>query len=444
MPYPATVFRVMLSGPGDTTKERNLAERLINAWNRDNSFATNRILTPVQWEMDAVPAHGDHPQTLLNKQLVDTSDAIVAIFKLRLGTATPEHVSGTAEEIAEFARAGKEVYVYFYTGAIPQRQRRDAQLDALDSFKTEMHSMGLQFDYDGTAKLETLLRSHLTKLSHSLAGKAAGTTTQDPRSAAIDQFSKAVYAGTLEWQAMARQNVELDRARSVLESHRLDMVNIATELANEVSQEVREQLEVQIREIESLLVPTPAERRDSFYNRNRFWLSGHSILLRSKELLGIFHGNEPPPTAFDPTLAEQYRRSGFPSASYGLYHREPESAVSINVANRGLHPIRIHSLTGLSLRDDESIELPDLIRVEAEAEIVIRLQSIDRAAELVGSSITIEYRDGQGVHHLRGVLPEVKPLHHRDHIKDEAYRELALWMNNPNFGPLAASATRAA
>jgi hypothetical protein len=72
------------------------------------------MLLPRHWKSDAIPRVGtDSGQGVINNQLVDDADIVIALFDGRLGQATADAVSGTAEEIQRAIDAGKHVHVWF-------------------------------------------------------------------------------------------------------------------------------------------------------------------------------------------------------------------------------------------------------------------------------------------------------------------------------------------
>lgn len=75
---------------------------------------------PWLYEQHSVPLLGGHPQSVINAQAVDRADVVVAFFDSRLGTATPEAVSGTAEKIKRAHAEAKPVHIYFSTEDIPR------------------------------------------------------------------------------------------------------------------------------------------------------------------------------------------------------------------------------------------------------------------------------------------------------------------------------------
>lgn len=93
-----------------------------NLFVRWNHAKKDFHLLPEMWETAAVPTYGDHPQHIINKQILERSDLLVALFWTRIGSPTPSASSGTIEEIREFVRlkGPKRVMLYFCTRPIEQ------------------------------------------------------------------------------------------------------------------------------------------------------------------------------------------------------------------------------------------------------------------------------------------------------------------------------------
>lgn len=153
MSYSATVLRVMIASPGDVFEARDAVETSIYGWNDANAHAKQIILQPWRWETSAVPILGGHPQSLINSQGVDRSDIVFALFGGRLGSPTPEAISGTAEEIKR-AR-GKSIPVHLYFSSAPLPADVDtAQLEALRAFKAQMQTEGLLGEFSNVSQLQ--------------------------------------------------------------------------------------------------------------------------------------------------------------------------------------------------------------------------------------------------------------------------------------------------
>src|SRR5206468_444939 len=88
----AVVLSVLVSSPSDVAAECATILTAIHDWNSSHSRDVGIVLEPVQWQTHAYPESGDRPQALINKQVVDASDMVVAVFGHRIGTPT-----GTAQ-----------------------------------------------------------------------------------------------------------------------------------------------------------------------------------------------------------------------------------------------------------------------------------------------------------------------------------------------------------
>jgi hypothetical protein len=168
MAFDAHVLLTLIASPGDTAEERDAVERALHSWNADRAIREQVILLPRRWENSAVPRLGGRGQGVINEQLVDDVDIVIALFDSRLGMATGEAVSGTAEEIQRAHEAGKPVHVWFSEEPIP----RDADLDqvrALQEFKAALQPLGLLGKYaspdDLAFKVRQAVESDLAALS---------------------------------------------------------------------------------------------------------------------------------------------------------------------------------------------------------------------------------------------------------------------------------------
>src|SRR4051812_20415764 len=92
------LVKLALCGPGDVAKEIALAQAVINEWNVQHGEATGFWVKHQHWSTDSHPELGDRPQAIINKQMIDDSEVLVAIFWSRFGTPTGAADSGTEEE----------------------------------------------------------------------------------------------------------------------------------------------------------------------------------------------------------------------------------------------------------------------------------------------------------------------------------------------------------
>lgn len=153
MAYSANVLRVMIASPSDTTEGRDAVESAVHGWNEANAQSKQTILQPWRWETSSVPLLGSHPQSLINTQGVDDSDIVFALFGSRLGSPTPDAVSGTVEEIERAIGQGKLVHLYFSTAPLPN-DVDTKQLEGLRAFKAEISQRGLLGEFNNVSQLE--------------------------------------------------------------------------------------------------------------------------------------------------------------------------------------------------------------------------------------------------------------------------------------------------
>ncbi len=149
------------NGAGQSNcKERDVVEKVIHDWNASHFSATGIMLNPIRWESHSYPTSGDRPQAIINRQIVESGDILIAIFGYKLGTATGAAQSGTIEEIEEFRKAGKYVALYFSTAKVPRSADR-TQLEALASYKAECQKDTLYSEFEDASGLRNDLTRQL-------------------------------------------------------------------------------------------------------------------------------------------------------------------------------------------------------------------------------------------------------------------------------------------
>lgn len=156
MTFPATVVSVMIASPGDVPEARQATYNALNKWNDANARNRGIMLLPLRWETSATPETGPHPQDVINNQLVDKADIVIALFGSRMGAATPKARSGTVEEIEGAHAAGKPVHVYFSDAPIPHDVDMK-QLARLRAFKQEFEKRGLYGSFTTADELGMLV-----------------------------------------------------------------------------------------------------------------------------------------------------------------------------------------------------------------------------------------------------------------------------------------------
>ncbi|WP_336627507.1 MULTISPECIES: DUF4062 domain-containing protein [unclassified Microbacterium] len=176
MPYVATVLRVMIASPSDVPEARDAVEKAVHGWNDANARTKGVILQPWRWETSAVPVMGAHPQKLINAQGVDDSDIVFALFGGRLGSPTPDAISGTVEEVDRAVELGRPVHMYFSTAPLPH-DVDTSQLDAVRAFKKGMQDRGLLGEF---SNVEQLNHEVWKAIEHDIAAMSLQSVTAPP------------------------------------------------------------------------------------------------------------------------------------------------------------------------------------------------------------------------------------------------------------------------
>jgi len=174
MAYSAVVLRMLVSCPGDVTKD-DLAtlHRMINRWNVLLGEQFGCIIVPVTWNEHAAAEFGKPPQDILNRQLVDVVDCAIAIFWGRLGSPTRNAESGTAEEIQRLHEADKPVSVLRCDRPVPQEKEDLPERLRLQEYLRSLYPNSLLMSYEDEAGLTNQVNTILTRLATTQQWEAA-------------------------------------------------------------------------------------------------------------------------------------------------------------------------------------------------------------------------------------------------------------------------------
>ncbi len=167
---PVNAIRVFIGSPDDVQAEREAAVQVIHEWNASHSLNRRTLIEPVRMETHARAALGAHPQTIINGQLLDRCDFLIAIFWSRLGTPTSSAESGTVQEIKKFIdrKGGENVLLFFSKKDLPNTID-STELNRLRKFKKEMQDKGLYILFDDLDSFCKSLRQQLELRMHQFA-----------------------------------------------------------------------------------------------------------------------------------------------------------------------------------------------------------------------------------------------------------------------------------
>lgn len=297
MPQRGLIFRALVASPSDCTHERRLIPEVIAEWNAVHSLSNAAVIEPVLWETHSRPDLSDRPQGLINKQLVAHCDLLIGAFWTRLGTPTGEAVSGTAEEIEQFRRAGKPVLLYFSGAPVVPESLDAAQYAALTEYRKSLGDQGLFFKYESLAELRALLQRHIAGHMIELVKGAGGnpsdsakTATESAQAGALTQFlsdyETFLRRVSTEWSAERDSDPHsTDDAKYILARAADEIVHFRSMITND-SLGISDKLAECLRRLKAL------QRRQMYMDGGvswrEFWSEGDAILGElavAKELL---------------------------------------------------------------------------------------------------------------------------------------------------------------
>ncbi|MGC2661926.1 MAG: hypothetical protein WA324_28535 [Bryobacteraceae bacterium] len=203
MPYQASVINVMIASPGDVAAERSAIQTIIHKWNSVNAEGRRIVLMPIMWQTHSTPRMGESPQAIINRQVLEQCDLLVAVFWTRLGSPTGTAPSGTVEEIRKHVKSGKPAMVYFSNQPVALQSVDTAQLEGLKAFKEDCKNKGLISTYDSLQEFSDVFSNHLTQIVRdqfsevgALSREASGPLT--PEYHQISDTAKQMLVGAAE------------------------------------------------------------------------------------------------------------------------------------------------------------------------------------------------------------------------------------------------------
>ena len=150
-----------MAGPSDVKREIQVARYVIDAWNAAHSHTENTVLQAIYWDTHAFPEIGDRPQGVINRQLVDRCDLLIAIFWKSIGSPTGLAPSGTIEEIDRFRDSGRPVMLYFSEAPLPN-DSDVSKIDQVRQYKKSLNN-GLYWVFKSPAQFRQRLTVHLPR-----------------------------------------------------------------------------------------------------------------------------------------------------------------------------------------------------------------------------------------------------------------------------------------
>lgn len=163
MPKNVTLYKLLISCPGDIIDEIELINDSVNRFNELYSDELGITIQTKHWSKSSYAQSGGKPQTLLNEQFINDCDAAVAVFWTRFGSPTDKYGSGTEEEIELMLEAGKQVFMYFSDKPISPSQNDYEGFQKIKEFRDKYKDNGLYSTYTTNEEFRNMFFAHLSK-----------------------------------------------------------------------------------------------------------------------------------------------------------------------------------------------------------------------------------------------------------------------------------------
>ena len=157
-----TLYKILISCPGDVTEELDVIDEVVEQFNQQYTDPLGISIQTKHWSKSAYAQSGDKPQNLLNQQIVNDCDAAIAVLWSRFGTPTDRYGSGTEEEISIMLEQKKQVFMYFSDRPIEPSRIRPEQYDRVQKFRESYKDKGIYYGYQSIDDFRKLLLAHLS------------------------------------------------------------------------------------------------------------------------------------------------------------------------------------------------------------------------------------------------------------------------------------------
>jgi len=186
MPKSITVISLFLASPADVANERLVVSATVDEWNARHGRSLGVSFQLLTWEKSVSAGFSDDGQQVINEQINDDYDALIAIFWTRLGSPTKRDVSGSVEEyhraLLRLEEGEKVEIAFFFKDALVDFRNVDLQqLAAVKHFESEAQAAGAltrNFRDDESLRLEVSML--LDRLSRELALFHSASATKPP------------------------------------------------------------------------------------------------------------------------------------------------------------------------------------------------------------------------------------------------------------------------
>ncbi len=162
MKHNFTHYYYMISCPSDMQDELEIITSMLDELNMTFGEENGINIKALYWKKNTRPEVGEDGQSIINKQLLNKADGIIALFWTKFGTPTAKYGSGTEEEIEKAILQNKDVMLYFSNKPINPQNLDNEQYNKVINFKKKYS--GLFCEYNSLNDFKEIINRHLLDL----------------------------------------------------------------------------------------------------------------------------------------------------------------------------------------------------------------------------------------------------------------------------------------
>ncbi|MFC7047841.1 hypothetical protein [Emcibacter nanhaiensis] len=296
MPRAGQIYRILIASPSDCVKERAAIPQIIYAWNAAHSLHSDVILEPIMWESHVVPELGGRPQEIINNQIVASCDFLIGAFWTRIGTATGNHISGTAEEIDLLRKQGKKTLLYFSSAPVMPESIDAEQYKALKEFKDGLREQGITFEYSDIGEFREMLQRHISSImAEILKNQAPLQSSQDQEENGLEMFRSQFESFSrrfrAEWAAERdSEPMSIEEAQYIISSAVDDLLNFQAQITSDPQGKLIPKFEHSTKALKTLL--RHQVYLDGGKSFREFWEKGDRAIESLQEISNILSSSK--------------------------------------------------------------------------------------------------------------------------------------------------------
>ena len=147
VPRDVRTITLFLASPSDVAAERDSVRRTVDEWNQTRGRDRSTFFYLLSWETTVAAGFGLDGQDVVNTQIGNDYDALIALFWTRVGTATPRAASGSIEEYERALQRYRnnediEIAFLFKDAPVPISEIDVKQIGDLNALRSRIESEG--------------------------------------------------------------------------------------------------------------------------------------------------------------------------------------------------------------------------------------------------------------------------------------------------------------